>query len=133
MQQSEKQTWLQSFVSLNWYAGVISFLFRFLAMTSEPLLALGVILSAADFLQQGHLMAHNGALQAAWSWAQAVSIEASTGPALAFALDAFRTGDKIKGRKASSAKASAGPVDASILTACAHDQAACNAPLCAIK
>ncbi len=98
MQQSEKQTWLQSFVSLNWYAGVISFLFRFLAMTSEPLLALGVILSAADFLQQGHLMAHNGALQAAWSWAQAVSIEASTGPALAFALDAFRTGDKIKGR-----------------------------------
>src|SRR6266487_2329631 len=36
-------------------------------------------------------------------------------------------------RKASSAKASAGPVDASILTACAHDQAACNAPLCAIK
>ncbi len=88
----------QSFVSLGWYAGIISFLFRFLAMTSEPLLAVGVILSAADFLQQGHLMAHNTALQGAWSWAQAISIEASTGPTLAFSLDAFRAGDKIKGR-----------------------------------
>ncbi len=98
MQQSVKHPRWQSFVSLSWYAGTISFLFRFLAMTSEPLLALGVILSAADFLQQGHLMAHNGALQAAWSWAQAISIEASTGPTLAFSLDAFRAGDKIKGR-----------------------------------
>src|SRR6266699_3333059 len=43
-------------------------------------------------------MAHNTALQGAWSWAQAISIEASTGPTLAFSLDAFRAGDKIKGR-----------------------------------
>src|SRR5260221_297845 len=43
-------------------------------------------------------MAHNAALQAAWSWAQAISIEASTGPTLAFSLDAFRAGDKLKGR-----------------------------------
>ena len=99
MQQStSKHPRWQAFASLSWYAGLISFLFRFLAMTSEPLLALGVILSAADFLQQGHLMAHNAALQAAWSWAQAISIEASTGPTLAFSLDAFRAGDKIKGR-----------------------------------
>ncbi len=98
MQQPVKHPRLQAFVSLGWYAGLISFLFRFLAMTSEPLLALGVILSAADFLQQGHLMAHNGALQGAWSWAQAISIEASTGPTLAFSLDAFRAGDKLKGR-----------------------------------
>src|SRR6266702_2378550 len=98
MQQHEKQTGWQSFVSLGWYAGIISFLFRFLAMTSEPLLALGVILSAADFLQQGHLMSHNPALVVAWSWAQALAIEASTGPALAFSLDAFRASDKLKGR-----------------------------------
>ncbi len=98
MQQPVKHPRLQAFVSLGWYAGLISFLFRFLAMTSEPLLAVGVILSAADFLQQGHLMAHNAALQAAWSWAQAISIEASTGPTLAFSLDAFKTGDKLKGR-----------------------------------
>jgi hypothetical protein len=100
MQQSEtvKHPRWRAFVSLNWYAGVISFLFRFLAMTSEPLLALGVILSAADFLQQGHLMSHNPALVAAWSWAQALAIEASTGPALAFSLDAFRARDKLKGR-----------------------------------
>jgi hypothetical protein len=80
MQQSRKWQRWQAFVSLNWYAGVISFIFRFVAMTSEPLLALGVILSAADFLQQGHLMAHNPTLQASWAWAQALAIEASTGP-----------------------------------------------------
>src|SRR5437867_1922516 len=48
-----------AFVSLNWYDGLISFLFRFVAKTSEPLLAIGVIVSAADFLQKGQLMTNN--------------------------------------------------------------------------
>src|SRR5438034_4507795 len=96
MQQSEKwQNW-KAFLSLNWYAGLISFIFRFIAMTSEPLLALGIILSAADFLQQGRLMAHNAALMASWAWCQAIAIEASTGPTLAFALAAFKTRVQLK-------------------------------------
>ena len=97
MQQSEKHPRWQSFVSLNWYAGTISFLFRFVAMTSEPLLAAGVIVSAADFLQKGQLMSHNPQLSSAWSWTQALAIEASTGPVLVFALQAFRAGDRVKG------------------------------------
>ncbi len=87
----------QSFISLNWYAGLISFIFRFVAMTSEPLLAFGVIVSAADFLQKGALMAGNTGFASAWAWCQALAIEASTGPTLAFALQAFRAGDKVKG------------------------------------
>jgi hypothetical protein len=87
----------QAFLSLNWYAGLISFFFRFIAMTSEPLLALGIIISAADFLLQGHLMAHNPMLVSAWAWCQAIAIEASTGPTLAFALAAFKARDQVKG------------------------------------
>jgi len=97
MQQSEKHPRWQSFVSLNWYAGTISFIFRFVAMTSEPLLAAGIIVSAADFLQKGQLMSHNPQLSSAWSWTQALAIEASTGPVLVFALQAFRAGDRVKG------------------------------------
>jgi len=97
MQQSEKHPRWQSFVSLNWYAGTISFLFRFVAMTSEPLLAAGIIVSAADFLQKGQLMSHNPQLSSAWSWTQALAIEASTGPVLVFALQAFRSRDQVKG------------------------------------
>ncbi len=87
----------QSFVSLTWYDGLISFIFRFLAKTSEPVLAFGVIISASDFLQKGQLMAHNPTLVTAWAWTQAFAIEASTGPVLASSLSAFRAGDTIKG------------------------------------
>lgn len=97
MQEPVKYPRLASFVSLNWYDGFISFLFRFVAKTSEPLLAIGVIVSAADFLQKGQLMSHNPTLSSAWAWTQALAIEASTGPVLVFALQAFRAGDKVKG------------------------------------
>lgn len=97
MQEPIKHPRLQSFVSLDWYDGLISFLFRFVAKTSEPLLAVGVIVSAADFLQKGQLMSHNPTLASAWAWTQALAIEASTGPVLVFALQAFRAGDKVKG------------------------------------
>jgi len=96
-QQAEKPSKMQSFVSLQWYDGVISFLFRFVAKTAEPLLAAGVIVSAADFLQKGQLMAHNAMLAGAWSWTQSIAIEASTGPVLVFALQAFKAEDKVKG------------------------------------
>ena len=98
MQQPVKHPRWISFVSLDWYDGLISFLFRFVAKTSEPLLAVGVIVSAADFLQKGQLMSHNPTLASAWAWTQALAIEASTGPVLVFALQAFRAGDKVKGR-----------------------------------
>src|SRR5712692_10420651 len=97
MQDSMKPTRWHAFVSLTWYDGLISFLFRFVAKTSEPLLAAGIIVSAADFLQKGTLMANNPALSVAWAWAQALAIEASTGPTLVCALQAFRARDRVKG------------------------------------
>ncbi|HLZ64435.1 MAG TPA: hypothetical protein VKR06_46500 [Ktedonosporobacter sp.] len=95
-QQKESTRW-EGFVSLNWYDGLISFLFRFVSKTAEPLLAVGVIVSAADFLLKGQLMAHNPGLATSWAWTQALAIEASTGPVLVFGLSAFAGKDMIKG------------------------------------
>jgi hypothetical protein len=86
-----------AFVSLEWYDKCISFLFRFAAKTSELLLAAGVIVSAADFLQKGELMTQNPTLSLAWAWTQALAIEASIAPVLVFALQAFKDRDTIKG------------------------------------
>jgi hypothetical protein len=86
----------QSFVSLTWYDGLIEFLFRFVAKTSEPLLAAGLVISAADFLTSGALMRGNAAFSMAWAWTQALAIEASSGVVFVYALQAFRTSDKVK-------------------------------------
>jgi hypothetical protein len=84
------------FVSLNWYDGFIEFLFRFVAKTSEPLLAAGLVISAADFLTKGALMRSNPMLTLAWAWTQAIAIEASSGVVLVYALQSFRQRDKVK-------------------------------------
>src|SRR5438552_2472896 len=96
MATTQQNGW-DSFVSLDWYDATISFLFRFVAKTAEPLLAAGVIVSAADFLQKGQLLAHNPTLASTWAWTQALAIEASCGPVLVFALTALRDRDKVKG------------------------------------
>src|SRR6266487_1345829 len=97
MQETTKHPKWHAFVSLAWYDGLISFLFRFVSKTAEPLLAAGVIVSAADFLQKGQLMSNNPMLANAWTWTQALAIEASTGPVLVFALQAFRSRDMVQG------------------------------------
>jgi len=87
----------QSFVSLVWYDGLIEFLFRFVAKTSEPLLAVGLIFSAADILTKGRLMQNNLLLSDAWAWTQAIAIESSGGVVLVYALSSFRQRDTPKG------------------------------------
>lgn len=87
----------KGFVSLRWYDGLIEFLFRFVAKTSEPLLALGLVISAADVLTEGRLMAGNPDLSTAWAWTQAIAIESSGGVVLVYALQSFRDKDPIKG------------------------------------
>lgn len=86
----------RSFNSLVWFDIVISFIFRFMAKVSEPLLAAGVIISAIDFLQRGQLLAHNPELSLWWSVAQGVAMEVSIGPVLMNALDAREDGDTVK-------------------------------------
>src|SRR5260221_3399217 len=87
----------RGFVSLRWYDGFIEFLFRFVAKTSEPLLALGLVISAADVLTKGRLMQGNPELSDAWAWTQALAIEASGGVVLVYALQSFRDKDTVKG------------------------------------
>ncbi|HAG99441.1 MAG TPA: hypothetical protein DDW33_03375 [Ktedonobacter sp.] len=84
------------FVSLAWYDSFIEFLFRFVAKTSEPLLAAGLVISAADFLSKGALMHSNPELTMLWAWTQAIAIEASSGVVFVYALQSFKQHDKIK-------------------------------------
>src|SRR6266568_8922268 len=93
---SNSKDTLKSFVSLGWYDGLIEFIFRFVAKTSEPLLALGLVISAADFLTKGALMHSNPELTLAWAWTQAIAIEASSGVVFVYALQSFKAKDKVK-------------------------------------
>ncbi len=87
----------EAFVSLAWLDGSINFIFRFVAKTSELLLAVGIIISAADFLTDGRLMHNNVPLADAWAWTQAIAIESSSGVVLMYALQSFKDKDKVKG------------------------------------
>src|SRR5258707_486617 len=88
---------MKKFVSLEWYDSLIEFIFRFVAKTSEPLLAAGLVISAADYLSHGQVMAGHPAFSLAWAWCQALALESSSGVVFVYALSAFRTQDKIKG------------------------------------
>src|SRR5258707_8591291 len=90
------EKWKQ-FTSLAWYDGLIEFLFRFVAKTSEPLLAAGMVVSAADYLSHGAVMAGHPAFSLGWAWAQALALESSSGVVFVYALQAFRSQDKVKG------------------------------------
>src|SRR5260221_3814834 len=90
------EKWKQ-FTSLAWYDGLIEFLFRFVAKTSEPLLAAGLVVSAADYLSHGAVMAGHPAFSLGWAWAQALALESSSGVVFVYALQAFRSQDKVKG------------------------------------
>ena len=87
----------QHFTSLSWYDGFIEFLFRFVAKTSEPLLAAGLTISAADYLSHGAVMAGHPAFALGWAWAQALALESSSGVVFVYSLQAFRSRDKTKG------------------------------------
>lgn len=87
---------LSSFASLRWYDEVIKFVFNFVTKTSELLLAVGIIVSTANFLTDGHVMHGNQGLSDAWSWAQAIAIDSSLGIVFMNALQSVRERDKVK-------------------------------------
>ena len=96
-QEQEKGDGWKSFVSLAWYDLFIEFLFRFVAKTSEPLLAAGLVISAADYLSHGAVMTGHPAFSIGWAWTQALALESSSGVVFVYALSAFREKDTIKG------------------------------------
>src|SRR5260221_2064627 len=85
------------FLSLTWYDSFIEWVFRFVAKTSEPLLAAGLTISAADYLSHGAVMIGHPAFALAWAWTQAVALESSSGVVFVYSLQAFRQTDKVKG------------------------------------
>ena len=87
---------LEQFLSLNWYDVFIEFLFRFVAKTSEPLLAAGIVYSAADVLSRGHLGSNSIMLNNAWAITQALAIESSGGVVLVYGLQSIREKDVVK-------------------------------------
>ena len=87
----------QQFTSLGWLDGLIEFLFKFVAKTSEPLLAAGLVISAADYLSRGRVMTGQPTFALAWAWTQALALEASSGVVFVYALTAFRAKDNLKG------------------------------------
>lgn len=87
---------LHKFASLAWYDACIEFLFKLAAKTSEPLLAVGIVYSAADVLSRGHLGYGNTAIQDWWAVTQAMAIESSGGVVLVYGLQSMRERDNIK-------------------------------------
>jgi hypothetical protein len=86
----------KAFTSLDWYDGTIEFLFRFVAKTSEPLLAAGIVYSAADVLSKGHLGSTNATMDNLWAISQALAIESSGGVVLVYGLESLKAKDHVK-------------------------------------
>lgn len=87
---------LKSFASLTWYDACIEFIFRFVAKTSEPLLAIGIVYSAADILSHGHLSGNNQTANDLWALTQAMAIESSGGVVLVYGLTSLKEQDEVK-------------------------------------
>lgn len=84
------------FALLHWYDAFIGFLFRFTAKTSEPLLAIGIIYSAAIILSEGAVTSHDALFDCFWAITQALAIESSGGVVLVYGLQSLRDRDNVK-------------------------------------
>lgn len=103
---TQESRW-QRFIGLKWYNRALDFFFHFTAISSEILLAIGVILATVNHFQHGALFAstvsaHGKTLLvdtpifAVWTWTQAIGFEASAGVVLLMALTANRDNDRVK-------------------------------------
>ena len=57
---------LETFLSLTWYEVALRFLFTFVAKTSEVRLAAGLVVSTANFLTDGSILAAHPGVSIAW-------------------------------------------------------------------
>jgi hypothetical protein len=89
-QNSSQKDWLSQFARLHWYEATITFLFHFVAKTSELLLTAGIVVSTANFLTDGEILRTNQPLSLAWSWAQAIAIDSSLGVVCLNTIQAWR-------------------------------------------
>src|SRR5450755_3604674 len=92
-----QNTGLETFLSLDWYEMVLRFLFTFVAKTSEVLLAAGLVVSTANFLTDGSILAIHPAVSIAWAWAQAIAIDSSLGVSLSSAIQYLKQDEWMRG------------------------------------
>ncbi len=88
---------LETFLSLTWYEVTLRFLFTFVAKTSEVLLAAGLVVSTANFLTDGSILATHPGVSIAWAWAQALAIDSSLGVSLSYAFLCLKQEEWIRG------------------------------------
>ena len=88
---------LESFLSLEWYDITLRFVFTFVAKTSEVLLAAGLVVSTANFLTDGSVMATHPDVSTAWAWAQAIAIDSSLGVCLYYTFQYLKEHEWLKG------------------------------------
>lgn len=88
---------LETFLSLTWYEVMLRFLFTFVAKTSEVLLAAGLVVSTANFLTDGSILATHPEVSIAWAWAQALAIDSSLGVSLSYAFLCLKQEEWIRG------------------------------------
>lgn len=86
----------QNFISLQWYEETITFLFTFVAKTSEILLAAGLVTSTANFLTDGKVMGTGSAIANAWAWAQALAIDSSLSVTFVHVFTSLKQRDWLK-------------------------------------
>ncbi len=84
------------FLSLEWYDITLHVLFSFVAKTSEVLLAAGLIVSTANFLTDGSILATYPPLSTAWAWTQALAIDSSLGVSFSYAFQYFQRDAWVK-------------------------------------
>jgi len=87
---------LRSFATLGWYDECIKFIFNFVAKTSEVLLAAGLIVSTANFLTDGAIMAGHPVVATSWAWCQAVAIDSSLGVTFYYVFGCIKHRDWVK-------------------------------------
>jgi hypothetical protein len=93
----QQNTRLDTFLSLGWYEVALRFLFTFVAKTSEVLLAAGLVVSTANFLTDGSILAAHPGVSIAWAWAQALAIDSSLGVSLSYAFQCLKQEEWIRG------------------------------------
>jgi hypothetical protein len=93
--QSDRQQWLERFLSLTWYETVLRFIATFVAKTSELLLAAGLVVSTANFLTDGNVL-NNSQAATAWAWVQALALDSSLGISFYYVLHCLKQRDWVK-------------------------------------
>src|SRR5258707_7490849 len=91
-----RRSHFNAFLSLDCYEVALRCLFSFVAKTSEVLLAAGLVVSTANFLTDGSLLATYPNVSVAWAWAQALAIDSSLGVSLASTFQYLKQGAWVK-------------------------------------